>query len=136
MKYCIKCGEKLDNDSRFCTNCGEAIIPINKDRLYIPKAEKFDLPRQKSSKRKIWMIVAAVVFFFAACYLVYGGKTCDWCDKKFYGTAYYDCFAPETTFCEDCAKEYYTFGGYQNYKKQGEMEDGRIQFRGNQEEHF
>lgn len=118
MKYCIKCGEKLEEDARFCTSCGEQIDPTNKDRLSIPKPEKFDPPRQKGSgKKKIWVIVAAVMFFFVACYLVYGAKTCDGCDKKFYGTAYYDCFDPETTFCEDCAKEYYTFGGYQNYKK-------------------
>lgn len=101
MKYCTKCGESIEDDAKFCTNCGENL-------------EGKNTKESNLGKLAVLIGVAIVVILLGTV-----GKKhhCDWCNKDFRGTAYYDCYEPDVTFCEDCAKEYYVLGGYQNYKK-------------------
>lgn len=119
MSYCIKCGEQLDDDAKFCMKCGTQIQykELEDKELGNTSPESND-NRIKSKKKSliIGMAVFAFVIFVMFCQYFSTGYICSWCGEQHYGTSYYDCFDPEVTFCRDCAKEYYTFAGYQNYK--------------------
>lgn len=57
--------------------------------------------------------LAIVLCLLSGC----ASHVCDFCGKKFTGTAYYDSYEPDSTLCEDCARQYYAPLPYKSFKK-------------------
>ncbi len=114
MKYCIKCGEKLDNDAKFCTKCGEKIQTdgsLYKPPIGVPDepegAESDPESKVKKSLVKLMAFIAIVIIIAVIAVYLQSGFVCDLCGKQCYGKSYRDMWDSDSYFCEDCAREYY-----------------------------
>ncbi len=56
MKYCSKCGKKMEKEQKFCPNCGAESSEKNKDQ------------KKKKSVGKI--VLLSIVAFFSTCFLI------------------------------------------------------------------
>lgn len=106
--FCVKCGNKLEEGSRFCTACG-AKVKGNSDI----KRER-DL---EETKKVPWGFITLGAVIVGAVLLLTNIHTCDWCHKTYVGAQYYDMWDTSELMCKDCALEYYMGPGYKNYKK-------------------
>ena len=109
MKYCKKCGERLDEDALFCMECGYKID-------YEP-VKSGDMPMAKKDPMRffwfVWIVVILVVVIMGAM-AEWTKYRCDGCGEICYGTSYYDIWDSDIYYCKDCAMEYYE--GYVNYR--------------------
>lgn len=106
MAFCTKCGKKLDEDERFCSNCGTPVMETEFKKYY--DGEK---------RKKVFFTAAGIIAVLLVLFLATNRSTCDWCGKEFFGKGYYDIWDTDVTICEDCARDYYTLLPYKNYKR-------------------
>ena len=106
--FCMKCGNKLEEDSKFCTACGSDIKSSNNNVLKKASEEN----GQKKGK-----IIAVVGVIIGIIVLLVNTHTCEWCNKTYVGAQYYDVWDTSEVMCKDCALKYYMGSGYKNYKK-------------------
>ncbi|KGN03311.1 hypothetical protein Z969_01575 [Clostridium novyi A str. 4570] len=52
MKYCVKCGNSLDNDAKFCNKCGQQVNNDSKD-MYTTKLNTEKIDAEKINTEKI-----------------------------------------------------------------------------------
>ena len=69
---------------------------------------------KKTTKLLCLVLALITVLSLTAC-----GKSwvCDWCEKKFSGTAYYDGSNLNSTLCKECAVSYFAPFSIEGYKK-------------------
>lgn len=113
--FCMNCGNKLEEGSKFCTACGKSVIGINDVKV---EQEASLVGSNTNGKRKMprGFIVFGVVII-GTIILLTNVHTCDWCHKTYVGAQYYDVWDTNELMCKDCAMEYYMGPGYKNYKK-------------------
>ena len=68
--YCENCGERLDDDTRFCEYCGAEVSSFSEDesdpvKVAIPEEHSFTAGRPEK-KNKPNVLVIAMIFFVAA----------------------------------------------------------------------
>lgn len=65
-----------------------------------------------------FIALGAIICIFVGMLAGCGGKSwvCDYCGKKFSGTAYY-AYSLDDTLCEECAWDYWIPLPIENYKK-------------------
>lgn len=116
--FCMNCGNKLEEDSRFCTACGTSVKGTNDVKV---KQETGEISQAKASNMKSKKLLWGMIVFGAAIIgvivLLANIHTCDWCQKTYVGAQYYDMWDTSELMCKDCAMEYYMGLGYKNYKK-------------------
>lgn len=118
--FCMNCGNKLEEDSRFCTVCGVNVKEKNdvkEERKPEEKNQDSELEANKEGKDMPWEFIALGVITIGIILLFINMHTCDWCRKLYVGAQYYDMWDTSELMCEDCALEYYMGPGYKNYKK-------------------
>lgn len=106
--FCMNCGNKLEEDSRFCTACGTSV------------KKNGDIRGERDSKepKKVpWGFIILGAVIVGGILLLTNIHTCDWCHKTYVGAQYYDMWDTTELMCKDCALEYYMGPGYKNYKK-------------------
>lgn len=108
--FCMKCGNKLEEGSKFCTACG-ASVKGGDDTRSNETLESSD------GKKVPWGIITFGAVMVGVIMLLVNIHTCDWCHKTYVGAQYYDLWDTTELMCKDCALEYYMGPGYKNYKK-------------------
>lgn len=118
--FCMNCGNKLEEGSRFCTTCGASVkknsdIKVKEDSKEINQIS--ELGMKTESKKVPWGLITLGAVIIGAILLLTNIHTCDWCHKTYVGAQYYDMWDTSELMCKDCAMEYYMGLGYKNYKK-------------------
>ena len=118
--FCMNCGSKLEEDSRFCTACGASVkgngdIKIRRDSEETNQVSKSGI--NTGRKKAPWGAITLCVVIVGVILLLTNIHTCDWCHKTYVGAQYYDMWDTSELMCKDCALEYYMGPGYKNYKK-------------------
>lgn len=118
--FCMNCGNKLEDDSRFCTSCGASIkgtndAKVKQDSEIINKGN--ELISKKEDKKVPWGVITIGAVIIGVIVLLVNIHTCDWCKKTYVGAQYYDMWDTSELMCEDCALQYYMGPEYKNYKK-------------------
>ena len=72
--YCENCGERLDDDTRFCEYCGAKVSSFSEDesatvKVVIPEERSFTTG-DPEKKNKPSVLVVAMIFFVAALKLM------------------------------------------------------------------
>lgn len=112
--FCMNCGNKLEDDSKFCTACGSSINGVNNSVLKQTPKEKVQEKEKSTKKGKFIAVGIAIIGIIV---LLANTHTCKWCNKTYVGAQYYDMWDTSELMCKDCALEYYMGPGYKNYKK-------------------
>ena len=110
--FCMNCGKKLEEGSRFCTACGTSVKGTNDI-----KVERENLSENKIGRKFPWGVIAFGTVVAGVIVLLLNVHTCDWCHKTYVGAQYYNMWDTSELMCKDCALEYYMGPGYKNYKK-------------------
>ncbi len=118
--FCMNCGNKLEDDSRFCTVCGASIkgtndTKVNREAETINKSD--ETIQNRGSKKIPWGFITFGAVIIGVIVLLVNIHTCDWCHKTYVGAQYYDMWDTSELMCKDCALQYYMGPGYKNYKK-------------------
>lgn len=69
MKYCKKCGKKLDEDSLFCDSCGAEVkkeVKNTKKKAEPVVEEPLYVPQEKKGKGKVIAVIITLVILIAA----------------------------------------------------------------------
>ncbi|MEE1034767.1 MAG: zinc ribbon domain-containing protein [Agathobacter sp.] len=104
MAYCNKCGSLLDDDGRFCGNCGTPIDGMESE------AERSYVSHEQHKKYRCWkiiipcLIVAMLGIFGISRMVRVSDKPCDWCQHK--PTIAYRMSDDSYSYvCKDCRKK-------------------------------
>ncbi len=63
MPYCQKCGEKYEEDIKFCNNCGDKLLAVEKKIVKIKSPESNNVQKKELPPWAKLVRVAAAVFF-------------------------------------------------------------------------
>lgn len=118
--FCMNCGNKLEDDSKFCTACGASVKGNGDSKVKRDSGELNQVSESgtNTEKKKVpWGFITLGAVIVGAVLLFANTHTCDWCHKTYVGAQYYDMWDTSELMCKDCALEYYMGPGYKNYKK-------------------
>ncbi len=124
MKFCKYCGARLDDDARFCTECGGDLTPKHAPAKPVgtPGSEHTASPApqekpkasglpQSVGGRKLWLIAGAVLVVAVVLLVISGGR-CDYgsCRNKAVGGSEY-CYAHKCAL-SGCQRSRYSYSNY------------------------
>jgi hypothetical protein len=91
--FCDQCGNQNEQNANFCSVCGKALLPVNRQSPLIGYSTKINDPAFKKykSKSKIWSIAFSLIIAVIAivAFPIYGNKTgeVDFPQSLYYGMA-------------------------------------------------
>lgn len=113
--FCMNCGSKLEEGSKFCDICGANVGLGEGDRIKAKVENNRD--EQKEPKKVPWGILITVAVVVGVIAILLNTHTCTWCNRTYVGPQYYDVWDSSELMCEKCAQEYYMGFPYENYRK-------------------